>query len=103
MSTTINPHFDSSAKISLNQFHSIWDKWILTDEVLKDKFDLENSPEFEENIKNLSIKEYKYILFLFFKKKRFELNKKLMELGLKSRMEVEQEDNYNMQINGCFN
>jgi len=88
-------------KPTLTQGILLFDKWILNDKELMKKFEFDK--EFEKKIKfNLTMKQYKYILTLFINKKRFLLNEIIHSLGAKTRSELEEEDNANMQANGCY-
>ena len=88
-------------KPTLTQGILLFDKWILNDKELMKKFEFDK--EFETKIKfNLTMKQYKYILTLFINKKRFLLNEIIHSLGAKTRSELEEEDNANMQANGCY-
>ena len=66
--------------LSLNQKYFLVNT-IVKDEILQKVFNLPSYDGIADKLKNITYSEYKYILALFFNKKRGDLNKKLIQLG----------------------
>lgn len=66
--------------IYLNQKTSLV-KVLQEDEALASHFDLSDYDTVSRNLKELTQKQYLYILFLITNKKRFKLNQMMVDLG----------------------
>ena len=69
------------AKPSLNQISELT-RILKEDKVLQDKYDMEDTYTL---IQNITYKQYKYILYLLFNRKRLKLNEILIQLGFKPK------------------